>query len=101
MNGEIFESLHRWACADAEIALGIARRKAAAAKAAKESGREPSDPSLLFVLLDKSPGEGSIGGTGEECTYTIFYTPEMIERVAKERPWMLAELLKELNGGGK
>lgn len=69
------------------------------AKIARERSWEPNDPRLLFVLLNRCPGEGNIAGTGDGCTYTIFYTPEMIEQVAIERPWLLDELMKELNGG--
>ena len=88
------------ACAfDQRIRILQAMAAAEKAKIAKERGWEPNDRRLLFVLLDLSPGEGNIGGSGDGCTYTIFYTPEMIAQVARERPWMLGELMKELNGG--
>lgn len=84
-----------------ERLVRAAEESAAAEKAriAKERGWEPNDRRLLFALLKRYPGEGKIERNEEGCSFTIFYTPEMIEDVAKRRPWALAELMKELNGG--
>ncbi|MCX6943524.1 MAG: hypothetical protein NT173_01945 [Opitutales bacterium] len=84
-----------------ECRIRILQALAAAEKAkiAKERGWQPSDQRLLFVLLSRSPGEGNIGGTAKECTYTVFYTQEMIAEVVENRPWLIEELMTELNGG--
>ena len=102
MNEETFQAIDRWMGEEGKLRrLRAAQRKALAERVAKERGWAPNDPRLLFLLTDRQPGEGRIVRTPEGNAFTIHYTPAMIERVAKERPWMLEELLKELNGGQK
>jgi len=55
-----------------------------------------SNKRLLFVGQKRRPGEGKISRTTEGCVFEMFYDEAAIDRVAQRTPWLLPELLAEL-----
>lgn len=83
--------------------IRVAQALAAAQKAkiAKERGLQPNDRALLFALFNRQSDEGKIIHTAEGCTCAIYFDEATLENIADETPWILPELLRELNGGDR
>lgn len=63
---------------------------------ASESKKRP-----LFAGQKRRPGEGKITRTAEGCVFEMFYDEKAIERVAQRAPWLLPELMAELERNRK
>ena len=98
-----FERFDRWMAEDAALRLRIGRLQAATAKAGEAalSAKTPKDQNQYFVHLVRRPGEGKILRTTEGCSTTIYYDDNALAEIAKRTPWILPELLAELERNKK
>ena len=83
------------------IRMAQALASAQKAKIAKERGLQPNDRAMLFALLKRQPDEGKIIRAAEGCCCEIFYDEAALSNIAEETPWILPDLLRELNGGDR
>ena len=84
--------------ADTEYRVRVWRRHAAAEKArsAKQGTKPRKDPKDYFAHLKRTPGDGKISRTSEGASCTLCYDEAAIARIAERTPWLLGELLGEL-----